>query len=96
MSDFEHVFDKPPEGAAADWTIPQDWASYTEVEHQTWDVLYARQMKILPGRAADVFLKGLKALDLNTGGIPDFSVMNPKLQAPDRLDRGLCARPGAG
>lgn len=81
MSDFEHVFDKPPEGAAADWTIPQDWASYTEVEHRTWDTLYARQMKILPGRAADVFLKGLTALDLNTGGIPDFEVMNPKLQA---------------
>ena len=81
MSDFEHVFDKPPEGAAADWTIPQDWASYTEVEHRTWDTLYARQMKILPGRAADVFLKGLTALDLNTGGIPDFEVMNPKLEA---------------
>jgi phenylalanine-4-hydroxylase len=81
MSDFEHVFDAPPEGAAADWTIPQDWASYSEVEHQTWDILYARQMKILPGRAADVFLKGLTALDLNTGGIPDFAVMNPKLQA---------------
>ena len=32
MSDFEHVFDAPPEGAAADWTIPQDWASYSEVE----------------------------------------------------------------
>ena len=58
MSDFEHVFDAPPEGAAADWTIPQDWASYSEVEHQTWDTLYARQMKILPGRAADVFLRG--------------------------------------
>ena len=24
---------------------------------------------------------GLKALDLNTGGIPDFEIMNPKLQA---------------
>ena len=81
MSDFEHVFDAPPQGAAADWTIPQDWAAYTEVEHRTWDTLYARQMKILPGRAADVFLKGLTALDLNTGGIPDFAVMNPKLQA---------------
>jgi phenylalanine-4-hydroxylase len=81
MSDFEHVFDAPPEGAAADWTIPQDWASYSEVEHRTWDTLYARQMKILPGRAADVFLKGLDALDLNTGGIPDFAVMNPKLQS---------------
>lgn len=81
MSDFEHVFDKPPEGAAADWTIPQDWRAYTEVEHKTWDTLYARQMNILPGRAADVFFKGLDALDLNTGGIPDFSLMNPKLQA---------------
>ncbi|MFN4092306.1 MAG: phenylalanine 4-monooxygenase [Brevundimonas sp.] len=81
MSDFEHVFESPPEGAAADWTIPQDWDRYTEVEHGTWDTLYARQMKILPGRAAEVFMKGLDALDLNTGGIPDFSVMNPKLQA---------------
>jgi phenylalanine-4-hydroxylase len=81
MSDFAHVFETPPDGAAADWTIPQDWSSYTSVEHQTWDTLYARQMKILPDRAADVFMKGLEALDLNTGGIPDFSVMNPKLQA---------------
>ena len=81
MSDFAHVFETPPDGAAADWTIPQDWSSYTPVEHQTWDTLYARQMKILPGRAADVFMKGLDALDLNTGGIPDFAVMNPKLQA---------------
>ena len=81
MSDFEHVFDKPPEGAAEDWTIPQDWRAYTETEHKTWDTLYARQMKILPGRAADVFFKGLKTLDLNTGGIPDFSLMNPKLKA---------------
>ncbi len=81
MSDFEHVFEAPPEGAAEDWTIPQDWSAYTRVEHDTWNTLYARQMKILPGRASEVFLKGLEALDLNTGGIPDFEVMNPKLQA---------------
>lgn len=81
MSDFEHVFDAPPPGAAADWTISQNWRAYTEVEHDTWDTLYARQMSILPGRASDAFLKGLKALDLNTGGIPDFAVINPKLQA---------------
>ena len=81
MSDFEHVFEQPPEGAAADWTIPQNWADYTEVEHETWNTLYARQMKILPGRACDAFMRGLDSLDLNTGGIPDFEVMNPKLQA---------------
>ena len=81
MSDFEHVFDAPPEGAAADWTIPQNWQGYTEIEHQTWDTLYARQIKILPGRASDAFMRGLEALDLNAGGIPDFDVINPKLQA---------------
>jgi len=81
MSDFEHVFETPPPGAAADWTISQNWRAYTEVEHDTWDTLYERQMKILPGRASDAFLNGLKALDLNTGGIPDFAVLNPKLKA---------------
>ncbi len=81
MSDFEHVFDAPPEGAAADWTISQNWRAYTQVEHDTWDTLYERQMKILPGRASEVFMKGLEALDLNTGGIPDFALVNPKLKA---------------
>lgn len=81
MSDFEHVFERPPEGAAADWTIPQNWRDYTEVEHRTWDTLYARQMKVLPGRACDAFLRGLEALDLNAGGIPDFEALNPRLQA---------------
>ena len=81
MSDFEHVFTSPPPGAAADWTISQNWRDYTQVEHDTWDTLYARQMEVLPGRASDAFLNGLKALDLNTGGIPDFAVMNPKLEA---------------
>jgi phenylalanine-4-hydroxylase len=81
MSDFEHVFEAPPEGAAADWTIPQNWAAYTDVEHETWNTLYARQMKILPGRACEAYMRGLDALDLNMGGIPDFEVMNPKLHA---------------
>ena len=81
MSDFTHVHETPPEGAAEDWTIPQAWEDYTDVEHQTWVTLYERQMKILPGRAADVFLKGLDALDLHGSGIPDFREMNDKLEA---------------
>src|SRR5690606_27137760 len=81
MSDFAHVYETPPPGAAEDWTIPQDWAAYTQVEHDTWNTLYARQIKILPGRASDQFMHGLEALDLNSGGVPDFAVMNPKLQA---------------
>jgi phenylalanine-4-hydroxylase len=79
MSDFAHVFETPPPGAAADWTIPQEWEKYTAVEHETWVTLYERQMKILPGRACDEFMRGLDALDLHGGGIPDFARINEAL-----------------
>jgi len=81
MADFKHVFQSPPEGAADDWTISQNWRAYTQIEHDTWDTLYARQIEVLDGRACDAFMKGLTALDLNTGGIPDFALMNARLKA---------------
>ncbi|MDO1558548.1 phenylalanine 4-monooxygenase [Brevundimonas sp. 2R-24] len=80
MGDFAHVFETPPPGAAADWTIPQNWEAYTEVEHQTWVSLYERQMKVLPGRACDAFMKGLDQLDLHGQGIPDFARINEALE----------------
>ncbi|MDQ0463979.1 phenylalanine-4-hydroxylase [Caulobacter ginsengisoli] len=70
----------PPPGAAADWTIDQGWNAYTAEEHAVWNTLYERQTALLPGRAADPFLKGLDALDLHRGGIPDFARINPELQ----------------
>lgn len=69
----------PPPGARADWTIDQDWDSYTPAEHEVWTTLYERQVKLLPGRACDPFLKGLDALDLHRGGIPDFARINEEL-----------------
>ena len=71
----------PPEGCRPDWTIDQDWARYTAEEHRVWVTLYERQTALLPGRACDQFLKGLEALDLHGQGIPDFEVMNRKLNA---------------
>ena len=70
----------PPPGARADWTIDQGWSGYTGAEHGVWNTLYERQAALLPGRAADPFLKGLEALDLHRGGIPDFERINPELQ----------------
>ncbi|HEV2531318.1 phenylalanine 4-monooxygenase [Phenylobacterium sp.] len=69
----------PPPGARPDWTIDQGWARYTEAEHQVWITLYERQTALLPGRAADPFLKGLDALDLHRAGIPDFARINEEL-----------------
>ncbi len=71
----------PPEGARADWTVPQHWDRYTADEHATWVTLYERQAAVLPGRACDAFLKGLDALDLHGTGIPDFETLSERLRA---------------
>ncbi|MBE7204797.1 MAG: phenylalanine 4-monooxygenase, partial [Parafilimonas terrae] len=71
----------PPPGAAADWTIPQDWARYTVEEHATWDLLFQRQTRQLPGRASAAFLRGVDVLRLSKPGIPDFAELSERLHA---------------
>ena len=77
----EFVFDRPPPGAAPDWTIPQDWDRFTQAEHDMWDRLFARQSAMLPGRAASAFLKGIDVLRLTKPGIPDYGELNERLMA---------------
>lgn len=72
---------KKPDHARDDWTIDQGWSNYSDDEHAVWDLLYRRQMEVLPGRAAPEFLDGLKALDLGKGGIPEFDAMSDELEA---------------
>jgi phenylalanine-4-hydroxylase len=66
---------------AADWTIDQHWDRYTAEDHATWDTLFARQAKLLPGRASDAWLKGLGVLKLDRPGIPDFRTLSDRLMA---------------
>ncbi len=68
-----------PPGAAADWTIPQDWASYTPDEHARWDALFARQSEMLKGRAVPSFLRGIDTLKMTKPGIPDFEELSERL-----------------
>ena len=80
-SQFTHVHDTPPPGAAADWTISQDWDAFTADEHAMWDRLFARQSDMLPGRASDAFLRGIDVLRLEKPGIPDYRELNARLTA---------------
>ncbi|MDO9430521.1 MAG: phenylalanine 4-monooxygenase [Phenylobacterium sp.] len=75
----DHIAAGPPPGARPDWTIDHDWSAYSQAEHDVWTTLYERQAGLLQGRACDAFLKGLDALDLHRGGIPDFSRINEEL-----------------
>jgi phenylalanine-4-hydroxylase len=79
MTEDTHVLDAPPEGAAGDWTIPQDWAHYSAEDHATWDILFERQAKLLPGRASNAYLRGLDVLKLSKPGIPDFEELSERL-----------------
>jgi phenylalanine-4-hydroxylase len=58
--------------APADWTIDQGWDAYGPAEHAVWRTLYERQARLLPGRACDEFVQGLRALDIGADRIPDF------------------------
>jgi phenylalanine-4-hydroxylase len=62
-----------------DWTIPQNWSAYTPQEHATWATLYRRQMALLPGRACDAFVDGMRRLPIEPDRIPDFERLSEVL-----------------
>ena len=55
-----------------DWTIDQGWDRYTPEEHATWRTLFERQTKLLPGRACEEFVDGMRRLPIGPEQIPDF------------------------
>ncbi len=78
----EEVFTAPlakPAHVGEDWLEPAQ-TDYSSHEHTIWDDLFARQMEVLPGRAASAFLAGLEKLDLGKGGVPQFAAMSQDLQ----------------
>ena len=81
MENSSHVFDTPPDGANADWTVPQNWEAFSAAEHAMWDQLFARQTAMLPGRAADAFMRGIDVLKLTRPGIPDYRELNARLMS---------------
>jgi phenylalanine-4-hydroxylase len=73
------------------------YPDYPESDHAVWRTLYARQERLLPGRAADEFLTGLKALELDPGRIPALAGVSRRLyegtgwriaRTPGLLDAG--------
>ena len=67
----------PPQ--RADWTIDQGWSGYTPAQHAVWRTLFDRQTRLLPGRACDAFVEGMRALPIGREAIPDFDAVNAVL-----------------
>ena len=62
-----------------DWTIDQGWSSYTAQDHAVWKTLFERQSKLLPGRACDEFVRGMRDLPIGAEQIPNFEQMSETL-----------------
>ena len=69
---------KRPEHVGEDWLEPKQ-TEYDSEDDAIWDDLFARQMKVLPGRAATAFMEGTEKLDLGRGGVPEFGTLSEEL-----------------
>jgi phenylalanine-4-hydroxylase len=66
------------QGMRPDYTVEQDYAAYDAAAQARWRRLYERQMKLVPGRACDEFLRAIETLDYGAG-IPRFDQVNQTL-----------------
>ena len=73
---------RPPRGeyakARADYTCDQDWAGYSQADHQTYARLYRRQLQQLPGLACDEFIAAVQQLG-EPEHIPHFDAVSERL-----------------
>lgn len=67
--------------AAADYTVPQHWDSYTQGDHAIWQTLYARQIRMIEQYAAPEFIAGTRALNASSEHIPRIDVTNRILES---------------
>jgi len=58
----------------------QGFVNYSSEEHRIWQLLYERQIAILPNRACEQFIKGLQCLDLASDHIPQLPDISRKLK----------------
>lgn len=65
---------------AKDWSIPQNWGQFTQSDHERWSAFAASQSKALEGLASDTFLEGVRTLELDTLGVPEFDRWNDRLR----------------
>ena len=87
--------ERPPRGdysrAGADYTCPQDYAGYTQADHDTYRRLYERQAALVPGLACDEFIAALPSLGVKEQ-IPRFDEINDRLHKATRWE--IVAVPG--
>jgi phenylalanine-4-hydroxylase len=61
------------------FNMQQDYASYTPDDQHVWQLLYDRQMSLLPKLASRAYLDGIKAIGFTRNQIPNYTETNQLL-----------------
>ena len=61
-----------------DYTVLQDYGTYSEADQDRWRRLYSRQMRLVAGRACPEFLRVVGTLGYDSG-VPRFDEVNERL-----------------
>ncbi len=75
------IVDRATATSYADQIIDQGWNDYTDDEHETWQLLYERQMGVLAPRICPEYLEAIKTLGFTSDQIPNFHAINERLRA---------------
>ena len=59
--------------------MKQIYENYTTQDQQVWQLLFDRQMKLLPALASPAYIEGIEKADFVRNKIPDFVEMNERL-----------------
>ncbi len=69
-----------PETSYQHLLIDQGWQDYTAEEHETWQMLYERQMEVLEPQVCSEYLEALETLGFTSQKIPNFHEVNGRLR----------------
>lgn len=59
-----------------DFVVPQHWDGFTSEDHAVWDLLFARQVRLLGTNVVSPFLDGIDLLKLSHPGVPNLEELN--------------------
>ncbi|MEC9373023.1 MAG: phenylalanine 4-monooxygenase, partial [Planctomycetota bacterium] len=60
-------------------TITQHWDKYSQEDHEVWSILYKKRMEQLETAASNVFLDGMRVINLRPDRVPDLREVNANL-----------------
>ncbi|CAK8163058.1 hypothetical protein CAXC1_20009 [Candidatus Xenohaliotis californiensis] len=70
----------------------EQWENFTETNHNTWNFLFERQIKLLQNQTDDEVVEGMNKLRIYSAHILKFSDLNKILQPEDLFFKFLSER----